>query len=184
MKQILVILLIAGVLGGVSYWYFRPEDPIPKFLTISQPTSVELYAEGIKRRTFDEQGQLESTVSASTLSQLDAAGNGLVDQPLIVLYENQQPKWQISSLVADLKADGITQFQQDVEIRSLVGWDENWKLNTDLLTFDPERKYAYTEHPVTMSSTNGQLTAIGMELDLTAEIVEFKADVNAVYDPN
>ena len=180
-KQSPVLFIVLAVLSGLfGVWYLQPS----KVLVVDTETAKEsptLFARSVTRQVFTDEGELSSIIHAKELLQRDPSEAAKALTPDITLYRDGKASWYITSETALLNPDGTTTLINDVKIQQAKEAEENWLLVTPELSFHAERQYAYTEHPVTMTRIGGRLDAVGMEMDLKKETVEFKANVSAVY---
>jgi LPS export ABC transporter protein LptC len=169
----LLVLCVAGYYwGGLSKDApFNPTDSsnTPDY-EITQITGIQV----------NEQGQPERTLTAATLLHYNQRDESIIQQPLITLYQGDQATWQLSAQQATLsKNNHQISLQQEVLAKRLNSTP--LQLSTQSLTANQETHFLQSNSPVVVSTTQGQISSLGLEANTEAGSLQFIGQVRGTY---
>ncbi|MCK5926174.1 MAG: LPS export ABC transporter periplasmic protein LptC, partial [Methylococcales bacterium] len=97
-------------LAGLSWWLveiFRlPEDEKPKSAILSTQNSPDYFSKGYLKKEMDENGLLKSQLAAKEMRHYSDKGETHMTNPLMTLYNSDEPPWVIQSESGILSNNG------------------------------------------------------------------------------
>jgi lipopolysaccharide export system protein LptC len=188
LRKRFLLLFIAAAVGIGLLW-------IEDYTTTKTPENIErasllpdYYGEGLRNRSYTEEGKLEREVMASHSIHYPAQKLTELDDPKIHSIDNDGEIWVLKSILGfhyeELKTLVL---QQDVLVAPLAELNSDTTLQNSIrtteLTFYTEKNLAKTDKPVEVMSINGQINAVGMIIKLDQQKIEFLSQVRARYVP-
>lgn len=187
----IVLVLVATTL---ALWETPPQNLLPLDDTNEEPQAFA-YATltGAHTQSFDEQGQLNYEFFAKTLRHFRYKPESstledftTLDEPRLTLFSDGQ-KWLISANSGKLSELGETlTLTENVKIQRPNAANKDYsevELNTSKLEIRPKEKMAWTAEPVSIVSSRGEITGVGMSIDLNTQNIQLKSQVQGRYDP-
>ncbi|HTF94694.1 MAG TPA: LPS export ABC transporter periplasmic protein LptC [Cellvibrio sp.] len=184
--------LVAGILV-LCFLLFslrqKETSPNQEFDSGSFP---QIYMKQVQTREFDAEGKLHFELTTPKVAFYQPDTNGpspldytLIDAPKMIFYNTQNgTPWRMSALSgrsennnALIRLLGDVIIQQNSPSQGLV------RITTDELNVRAREQFAETDKAVNMRSAKGQMTAVGMDADLTQSRLQLKSQVKAVYEP-
>lgn len=109
-----------------------------------------------------------------------------LDQPLLLAFEEDRERWNISANSGRIRATSGGDIQQldlqhNVEVRHELSPDDIITLRTDWLTLQPPQQNLYTDTMVHVYGDGIDQTAQGMRADLSINRLEFLSDIQGRY---
>ena len=185
MKKIPIALLwVALSLAASMLLYSGPEqdttDESP--ISASNESPLMLFADDIRANRFNESGELTTDIKAGRI--LQRQGNEYIQmQSPEVRISEAMSHWLVRAKNAQLGSNNkIITLRGDVVLKSESDQDEI-ELTTAELIYDQRSGFISTSYPVTMVSNTLSLTAVGMNLDLNTQEIEFVSNVRTAYVP-
>lgn len=173
MKRWLVWSIGAALSGGLIFMWFQPRQASPETSTLSEITRLkpEAFMEGVRQRTFDKEGTLESTLIADSLLDFGERADAELKRPRIWL--NHAPvTWFLTGKTGTLSADRTqVHFQTEVSaIRSEPG-SEPWQLFSDSVFWDQASEVITSDS--TTQLTRGAVQSVGDSLIMNLRTSEY-----------
>lgn len=136
---------------------------------------------------FDETGDLSYTFKSKKLSHYRPTDNAedsytSVDEPDIIVFSDASP-WHMRADTARVSADQIITLSQNVKLEQHSPEAGITKMATSELVLDVENKRAYTSKTVTIDSPLGEISAVGMEADMSQRRVKLLSQVKGRHKP-
>lgn len=144
-----------------------------------------------QQRQFDESGRLDTIVQAERADYYRAASGTAVshdhtrfEQPRVTLLQPAGPPWQASAEHGSAAADGsLVELLDRVVLQRDLADGTSTRLETSQLLLKPQQKFAETDKPVTIRSTNAITRATGMRAHLQEERIQLLSEVRGTYEP-
>ncbi|MEX0618787.1 MAG: LPS export ABC transporter periplasmic protein LptC [Pseudohongiellaceae bacterium] len=192
MMQNLRLLIIPGLIAVLVFTgitIFESATRQPEEFADRQEPAYDIYSEGINTVHYNEQGDIEYTLSATRqihyltdITEFTA--------PLVQLYQEQDSRWNIvanSGRISAARTNGMPSNDQEINLIGNVriyGIDQHGRrtvLETEQLAVNPDRKTVMTDLPVFMVSGPFSQTATGMFANLADNEISFQNDVRGRY---
>jgi lipopolysaccharide export system protein LptC len=169
----LLVLCVAGY-----YWGGLSKDaPLSTTDSTNVPDYEITQITGIQ---VNEQGSPERTLTANTLVHYNQRDESIIQQPVITLYQHDQATWQLSAQQATLlKNNHQINLQQDVLAKRINSVP--LQLTTQSLTANQETHILQSHSPVVVSTTQGQISSLGLEANTEAGLLQFTGQVRGTY---
>ena len=152
---------------------------------------IEAYSEGINSILYDQSGEISYTLRADSQVHYKD-GNTRVERPLIRLFQDEVPRWNIvanqGEVVASITNSSLElekknlKLSGNVELLGLDKFGNRVFITTELLEIDPVSETLRTDHPVEYESTNIKHSSIGMFANLQDEEIIFDKNVRGFYE--
>jgi LPS export ABC transporter protein LptC len=188
LRKRFLLLFIAAAVGIGLLW-------IEDYTTTQTQENIEsasllpdYYGEGLRNRSYTEEGALEREFMASHSIHYPAQKLTKFDDPKIHSIDDDGDVWVLKSILGFHHETRKTLIlQQDVLVTPLAELNSGAPLQNSIrtteLTFYTEEQLAKTDKPVEVISINGQINAVGMIIKLDQQKIEFLSQVKARYVP-
>ena len=184
--SLITLALILNIFGKSRMGYSELEEE-SEFIT----SEVEAYSEGINSILYDQTGEISYTLRADNQTHFKD-GNTKIEKPLIRLFQNKVPRWNIVANRGELMPS-IKYFPSELEEKTLklignvelLGLDKFGNrifITTELLEIDPVSETLKTDRRVEYETTNIQHSSIGMFANLQDEEIVFDRNVRGFYE--
>ena len=184
--SLITVALILNIFGKSRMGYSELEEE-SEFIT----SEVEAYSEGINSILYDQNGEISYTLRADNQTHFKD-GNTKIEKPLIRLFQNKVPRWNIVANRGEL-VPSIKYFPSELEKKTLklignvelLGLDKFGNrifITTELLEIDPVSETLKTDRRVEYETTNIQHSSIGMFANLQDEEIVFDRNVRGFYE--
>lgn len=177
-KQFLWLLLVLTGCVTLYAWLDQQEQVKPMTSNEMEPDFI---AYDLIRTSFDEEGNLAGLIRASQMSHFEQLGQIQLEQPAYTIFEQQLPKWQISSRSGVLYPEDKVVLDQDVTLDNLKSDDLFQKLETPLLEYQFEQQLLLTNAGVLISGDGFAITGRGVSIDLASKKFKLKQHKGTVY---
>ena len=184
--SLITVALILNIFGKSRMGYSEHEEE-SEFIT----SEIEAYSEGINSILYDQNGEISYTLRADNQTHFKD-GNTKIEKPLIRLFQNKVPRWNIVANRGELMPS-ITYFPSELEEKTLklignvelLGLDKFGNrifMTTELLEIDPVSETLKTDRRVEYETTNIQHSSVGMFANLQDEEIVFDRNVRGFYE--
>ena len=184
--SLITVALILNIIGKSRMGYSELEEE-SEFIT----SEVEAYSEGINSILYDQNGEISYTLRADNQTHFKD-GNTKIEKPLIRLFQNKVPRWNIVANRGELMPS-IKYFPSELEEKTLklignvelLGLDKFGNrifITTELLEIDPVSETLKTDRRVEYETTNIQHSSVGMFANLQDEEIVFDRNVRGFYE--
>lgn len=176
------------VIAGVAVWLISlkqsPTEQVASSLPNIPENTPDIYIEGLDSSRMNSAGELVLTTQAHSLAVYEQENISLFEQPTVQLYQEQNPRWQITSQSAQLMAEDDIEFLRDVEVIQLNA-NTPISIFTDYLLVTEQGQRISTDQPVKILKGQQVTNAVGMEvkLDTIEPLINLLSDVSFIYDP-
>jgi len=178
-----VIALV--VLTSISFWVNRsPDDEEPEPVAGLDPKLNYVLYE-FELQFFDENGQPTINLRAPILRNNPELELGTIEQPVMKLNQ-EDVVWNLSADTATVTADKEhVQLLGEVHVRRQENLSGAWvEVDTREVQIEVTPQTATTDQPVHMFDGLNRASAVGVDLDLTANTFLLKQQVKATYAVN
>ena len=176
-------ILIVGMVALLTVIATRDvrQDLQPPLKEVDTRLNYALF--DFKAQLLDENGRLAMTMEAPVLRNNATSGIGTVTRPEIFVSENGND-WTVRASTAVVSANReFVSLAGDVRVvRYNVGDSNALEIQTRDLVLDVVSRSGNTDASVAISHAGDQLSAIGMNLNLTDNSFELRENVKAIYD--
>ena len=184
--SLITVALILNIFGKSRMGYSELEEE-SEFIT----SEVEAYSEGINSILYDQNGEISYTLRADNQTHFKD-GNTKIEKPLIRLFQNKVPRWNIVANRGELMPS-IKYFPSELEEKTLklignvelLGLDKFGNrifITTELLEIDPVSETLKTDRRVEYETANIQHSSVGMFANLQDEEIVFDRNVRGFYE--
>ncbi len=191
-KWLYITLIFALTMGVLALWDAPTQDITSEHKSI-QSVSLPPYAIIADAHTqhFDQKGELSYQFVAKTLrhfrlnlSKISEGDYATLDSPQLTLYTQDGP-WFITAETGKATENGaILTLWNNVRI-----WQNDnvtqqiTELTTDKLIIEPLKKVVRTMSRVEITSPQGQLESIGMNINLLSKRIKLHSQVRGYHEP-
>ncbi|MBU0455167.1 MAG: LPS export ABC transporter periplasmic protein LptC [Pseudomonadota bacterium] len=179
-KKIALILFALGTIGFVIFWMQTKHLPTQPTPNLNKPDSVMTY---VVSTQFDAQGQIHATIKSPKITHYEKNDRSHFETPFIVLYPKNEPPWHITAKEGNaLQGDKRIELIGNVVIRQLSGPNSHQIiLKTSKMTFFPNRSFASTDQPVTITQPGNIVKSVGLTIDLNTGIIHLLSKAQGQY---
>ncbi len=194
-NRLTLILLIALIAAFIVVWDLPPGTFIEPPEEAEAKRFPNTYLTNMHTREFDESGFLNFELNAELAEifgvtknnnrRQKARGFTRLTKPKMQFHDPEHPSWFADSNIGIANNDG-----EKFELRNGVNvWFTNedgkqTRIKTVKLTIFPQREYAETDKPVTITTAEGTTKAIGMKLFFSEQRLQLLNQVKGYYAPN
>lgn len=184
-KQTLWFLLAAVLLIG-STWYYKQLKPSFRLDSDALATSIDSTVYKLTVKQFNENGELANLLSTPVMEHIPKDNIHLLKTPHIVIKEQAQAAWEISSLSAKSYDGGeyITFSKKVVVHQAPDKNNQESTLKTEEITYFPKEKKATTNLFVTFEQPGNIIESTGMNAYLEEKRVELLHGAKGSYVPS
>ena len=176
-------IILLGLLALLTYILSKPARDTADDTQVSDiDTRLNYALYEFNGRMLDDEGAVHLEIEAPLLRNDASTGVGTVDQPVLHISQDDE-KWYINAESAIISADREN-VKLDGEVRltrenRLTG--ETLQIETREVDLQVTPRTATTRAEVSIRQAGDQLSAIGMNLDMTDDSYELLEDVRARY---
>ncbi len=175
-----ILLLIAG-----GSWWLAERSATIEVQYPHSNRSPDFFLENFTATTMDPLGRPFRTLQASKMQHYLDDDSTTLTNPLMTVYDEQNPPWLIRSERGWLSGDGkLILLQGEVFIDREQGTDVRpVHIVTRELRVKPEEDYAETDQEVHITSLNDQVDAIGMQAWMRPVRIHLLSKVKGRHEP-
>jgi lipopolysaccharide export system protein LptC len=149
------------------------------------PHSADFFSVGYKKWQMNENGDLDSHLTASKMMHYSDDGTTHLENPLMFFYNTPNPAWQIQSQSGKLEKGGETLWLNgNVEIeRAASSQGRELIIQTSNLQVSPKTSFAQTSEFTQLKSGSNVTTGKGMKAMFSSPVqLELLTNVHGNYD--
>jgi len=187
-----LLALILITVAFIVLWESPPEGLLGK-KTPTQPvlTFPSSYLIQPETKQYDKTGHLSFEFKAQRLRHFQSepgterpSDYALIDEPDIITYDQQNGSpWFITARSGHSNFDGsIIILSQEVHAWQIIDGKRRNELKTEKLVLEPNRDYAETDQPVTITNPGNIIKGVGMQAFLNSNIIKLLSRVNTVHE--
>jgi lipopolysaccharide export system protein LptC len=184
-KQTLWIVLTLLLLIGSS-WYYQQLKPHVRLDSDTLATSIDSTILNLTVKQFNEQGKLANLLVTPLMEHIPKDNINLIQQPHIVINEENQAAWEINSRSAKSYFGGehITFIDKVTVHQNPDKNNQESTLRTEEVTYFPKEKRATTDRFVTFEQPGNFIESTGMNAYLEEKRVELLHGAKGSYAPS
>ncbi|STY29730.1 Uncharacterized protein YrbK clustered with lipopolysaccharide transporters [Legionella wadsworthii] len=178
-------LFFTLILLACSGWYYSHSKTIIRLDSETLANSVDTTISNIKVHQFNQQGELIHVLTAPLMQHIQKGNVYLLQNPHIVVSQDEQPPWDIRSKSAK-SLDGGKQitFKGHVVVHQEKGSkSQESTLKTEEVTYFPKEKKASSDVLVTYEQPGNIIQSKGMNAYLDEKRVELLHQARGSYVP-
>lgn len=181
--RILAIAVLLA-LAWATWWLQRTVDPVTPVAAYKQRHDPDYIMENFTSTVLDEHGALKYRLRAERLAHFPDNDSTEIEQPVILIYRDDQQVWNIASERGIAREGGKEVLLAGaVDIRRLESSREGpLQVYTRDLTIVPDRDIGETDQPVTITNDQGKTRAVGMRIHIKEERLELLSRVKSIYE--
>ncbi|WP_454781190.1 LPS export ABC transporter periplasmic protein LptC [Legionella sp. WA2022007384] len=179
----LIWLFFTLITLACSGWYYSHSTIKIRLDSETLANSVDTTIVNVKVRQFNPQGTIANILTSPFMQHIQNGNVYLLQNPHIIVSQEEQPPWDISSLKAKSFEGGkqIT-FTGNVVVRQKKGAEES-TLKTEEVTYFPKEKKASSDLLVTYEQPGNIVQSTGMNAYLDEKRVELLHQARGSYVP-
>lgn len=183
-KQTLGLLFTLIILAG-SGWYFSGMEKVEQLDNDTLSSTVDTTITKLTVRQFNTDGVLVNLLTTPLMEHIPKENIHLLQNPHIVIKQENQPAWEINSVKAKSFEGGqrITFIEQVVVHQKPGDKTSESTLKTEEVTYFPKEKKATTDLFVTFEQPGNIIQSQGMNAYLDEKRVELLHRARGSYDP-
>lgn len=183
-KQLIWLFFTLIILAG-SGWYYSHSITRIRLDSETLANSVDTTISNVTVRQFNPQGALTNVLTSPLMQHIQNGNVYLFQNPHIIVSQEEQPPWDISSMKAKSFEGGkqIT-FTGNVVVRQNKGnKSQESTLRTEEVTYFPKEKKASSDVLVTYEQPGNIIQSMGMNAYLDEKRVELLHQARGSYVP-
>jgi len=180
----LVLLPLLGLLS-MTYWLNIQTRPEPDQTHVAARHSIDALMENFSATKMDAQGLPHFIVSAKQLHHYADDDSTTLEEPVLTTFFNEGGVIRTTAKQGKITSKGDEVFLNDhVEmLRDASAQQDKLTLKTEYLHMLPEQYLINTDHPVTLTTANATINAIGLEMNYKVRTFKLLSHVKSVYVP-
>lgn len=177
-------LLPLLLLLAATWWLNRQVSPLPPS-QVEKRHDVDYVIEKYSAIALNALGQPRHIMSAEKLWHYPDDDTTHLQKPHIVSQSGNSPAVSTSAQTGTIssKGDEVFLYDEVQVVRAAGNGMSEQRFDTDYLHVIPDRDWADSDKPVTMTNQFSTIEATGMELDNRAGTVRLLSHVRAKHDP-
>jgi len=175
---LIVILLAIGTVVAVFIGY-RKVSNAPEMLISSLKNGANLSL-GKIRQTATRDGRKEWSLEAGSADYMENEKKAVLKDLAITYFlkDNREVYLNAEQGILNTETNDI-EFSGNVVIRN-----DNYRLTTEQLNYEHERRFIFTDDPVNISGDAAEVSADSATFDLNADKIVLTGNVKAAISPN
>lgn len=161
------MLGILTVLAGWSWWLTQEDiTPAPQSRETGSDDGLAYYVRDFTIVTMNPAGQLTRSLSSESLNHFLTTEITLLDKPRLKIFAiGDSPEWRLRANHGRVSGDGEELFLSgDVKIdRESRAEDLPLQILTSEITIQPDKDYAETDAPVSITQGDSKISSTGMQ---------------------
>lgn len=184
LRAVLGVLIAVG-LAVATTWLARQQGEAPE---AAAPEPVRHAPDSTMARFtttyMDQAGRPHHRLQAEQMVHFADDDTTELTRPRLVLYREDGPPWQVRAEQGWVGPEGAeVHLENDVRMTRRRPPAGETRLTTPFLVVFPERDYAETDRPVTITDPQGRTEGVGMEAYLEEQRLVLLDEVFSRYDP-
>lgn len=181
----LPLLPLLGLLG-VTYWLNQQVQPKPSGPDSGMRHDPDAIMENFSAIRLNDQGAPRFIMAAKKMLHYPDDDSTTLEVPRLTMLSPAQPAVHIIAREGMVSSRGDEVFlHHDVEVlREASAQREELTLHTEYLHIVPDRDWADTNHPVTITDAHNTTHATGLEMDNRARTLKLLSQVRSRHVPN
>ncbi|MFY9179377.1 MAG: LPS export ABC transporter periplasmic protein LptC [Venatoribacter sp.] len=182
-----VLVSFASIVVGLGFAWFdqyqpAPDRSSPEYTENEEP---DYYGDGLQHREYDAKGRVQQSFTAKRSEHYPNLAITHFFMPHIITTTDEGKQWQIDALKGHSKdKDKLLTLIDQVTAKPLnVAPSDELLIESPLMLYHSDTQIAETDQPVQITSPNGRINAIGMQLNVSEQILDLHKQVKTRYAP-
>lgn len=173
------------VILACSGWYYGHSTAITRLDRETLTNSVDSTISNVTVRQFNQQGTVANVLTAPLMQHIPKGNVYLLQSPHILVSQEEQPPWNISSIKAESLEGGkqITFIGNVIVRQQQANKSGESVLRTEKVTYFPKEKKASSDVLVTYEQPGNIIQSTGMNAYLDEKRVELLHKARGSYVP-
>ncbi|WP_333796000.1 LPS export ABC transporter periplasmic protein LptC [Rheinheimera sp.] len=180
MKQQIFWFLLVLTCASLLYGWLDNEGKSTA-TNAEQELAPDFIAYDLVRTSFDGSGNMSGLIKARQMSHFEQLGQIQFEAPAYTIFEDQLPKWQVSSDHGVLYPDDKVVLEQQVILDNLKSGELFNKLETNQLEYLFEQQMLQSRQQVLISGDGFAINGQGVEVDLVKQKLQLHQHKGTVY---
>ncbi|WP_144211301.1 LPS export ABC transporter periplasmic protein LptC [Shewanella donghaensis] len=181
-----VTLAIIGFFGAalVLYWQVQVKRSEKEANTLPGPVRPDFIANDLRSTEFNEQGVVQSRVSAKHMEHFQQTNVTLFTEPVYLIYpDDGKAEWQLTADVGKLnKETGKVVLENNVIIDAINIDEPVQSLTTTMLSLDLNTMIMTSDRQIVVTGQDFNIQGLGLYADLNAQELELLSQVEGTYE--
>lgn len=180
----IVLLLIAGVLGG---WYYSLQEKEKSGLEdlIKKEGQPEYVGNKMSTSVYDLKGKPQYFAQADEIKRYESTERTEFLKPFIELFAKEESfkQWKVSADYAEITKEKMLNLKGNVRLQALDPLSRLQQISTDTLTVDLNTQDIFTESVVKSVGSGFTTTGTGLKGNLKQQVATLQKDVKSYIEP-
>lgn len=180
----IVLLLIAGVLGG---WYYSLQEKEKSGLEdlIKKEGQPEYVGNKMSTSVYDLKGKPQYFAQADEIKRYESTERTEFLKPFIELFakDSSVKQWKVSADKAEITKEKMLNLSGNVKLQALDPLSRLQQISTDTLTVDLNTQDIFTESVVKSVGSGFTTTGTGLKGNLKQQVATLQKDVKSYIEP-
>ena len=178
-------LLPLLLLLAATYWLNQQVQPLPPKPDSSKRHDPDFIVSKFAATTLNEQGTKRFIMSAKEMVHYPDDDSTHLQEPQLSSFYAKRPPVYIFAKRGEVSSKGDEVFLRDEVklVRAPNGARGGMAITTSYLHVVPDRDWADTDRPITLTDAHSTINAVGMQFDNKARTVKLLAQVRSQYEP-
>lgn len=178
-------LLPLLLLLAATYWLNQQVQPLPPKPDSSKRHDPDFIVSKFVATTLNEQGMKRFVMSAKEMMHYPDDDSTHLQEPQLSSFYANRPPLYIFAKRGKVSSKGDEVFLRDEVklVRAPGAARSGMAITTSYLHVVPDRDWADTDRPITLTDAHNTINAVGMQFDNKARTVKLLAQVRSRYEP-
>lgn len=179
-RALFVTLALAAV--AATSWLSRQTEQAHRAAETRPAHTVDYFLSQFSAIDMDESGHPRHRLDAAYMAHFPDDDTSELTAPRVTVFRPQAEPWRIQAARGRVEGGGDLIYLQG-EVQLQRSGEDALELTTDDMRIWPDRQYAETDAPLTVTSARGTIEAVGMHGYLGEERLELLSGVKGTYGP-
>ncbi|HEY0634246.1 MAG TPA: LPS export ABC transporter periplasmic protein LptC [Gammaproteobacteria bacterium] len=169
-RSTFILIMVIGLLAALSSWLSREQDEEERVAARPQRHIPDYYITGFNAAAFSVDGIPRHRLSADNMTHYADDRSTQLVRPQLAFLDDKGESWQLDAGAGLVDGQGETLLLSDtVSMRRVGTAADTIELNAGDLTVYPNRQFATTRTPVTITSPGTHIEAAGLDAHFAEE---------------
>ena len=178
-RQLFWFLLV--IISSSLLFSLLIDDDTPQTRAIESELQPDFVAYQLIRSSFDANGNMSGMIRATQMSHFEQLGQIQLEEPAFTIFEQQMPKWQVSSSNGVLYPDDKVVLEQDVLLENLQSGELFNKVESEHLEYLFDQQIISTQQQVVIHGDGFAIHGQGVKVNLVTQKLQLQQHKGTVY---
>jgi len=178
-KQLFWFLWV--VIGSSLLLTLLIDDDKPQTMAVETELQPDFIAYQLIRTSFDASGNMSGMIRATQMSHFELLGQIQLEEPAFTIFEQQLPKWQVSSTSGVLYPDDKVVLEQNVLLENLKSGELFNKVESEQLEYVFDQQIISTNQQVVIFGDGFAINGQGVKVNLVTQKLQLQQHKGTVY---